>query len=221
VVTTIIVAVQRLIDREIGATLTVNYAPPEPPSDTPNGGMRPFVIVLVVLVALFVGVGSFLGVRSCVASRSSETQQQQQTESAQTSVTAPTGTSSETVTYVERESVPYTHVTDDPVAEIARLRAAYTPEATACEAELSQGVFELGDSRVEFRDGMANGHQYALRDVSVYGGTTTPTYVFTLVDDAGNAWSSNVVVGTNASGGSSVTLSCAAFGNDVMTRHEV
>lgn len=198
--------------------MTVNYAPPEQPSGG-SKGKTPLVIVAVVVAALGVGAASFFGVRSCVASRSSDVQPQQ-TESAKTSVSAPTGTSSETVTYVERESVPYTHVTDDPAAEIARLRAAYTPEATACEAELSQGVFELGDSRVEFRDGYANGHAYALRDVSVYGATTTPTYVFTLVDDAGNAWSSNVVVGTNASGGSSVTLSCAAFGSDVMTRHE-
>lgn len=193
----------------------MNYAPPE----TPSGKPRPLVIAVIAVAALGVGVATFFGVRSCAASKTSETTSQQ-TESAQsgTKATAPTGTSSETPSYVE--STPYTHVTDDPSGEISRLRAAYTPEANACEAELSQGVFELGDSRVEFRGGRANGHAYALRDVSVYGGTTTPTYMFTLVDDSGNAWSSTVVVGTNARGGSSVTLACSAFANDVMTRHD-
>lgn len=197
--------------------MSVNYAPPE----TPSGKPRPLVVAVIAVAALGVGVATFFGVRSCAASKTSENTPQQ-TESAQsgTKATAPTGTSSDTTAYVERESVPYTHVTDDPVGEISRLRAAYTPEATACEAELSQGVFELGDSRVEFRDGKANGHAYALRDVAVYGGTTTPTYMFTLVDDSGNAWSSTVVVGTNARGGSSVTLACSAFANDVMTRHD-
>lgn len=193
--------------------MSVNYAPPE----TSSGKPKPLVIAVIAVAALGVGVATFFGVRSCAASKTSA-DTPQQTETAKTTATAPTGTSSETLSYVE--SVPYTHVTDDPAGEIARLRAAYTPEATACEAELSQGVFELGDSRVEFRDGKANGHAYALRDVGVYGGTTTPTYMFTLVDDSGNAWSSTVVVGTNARGGSSVTLACSAFANDVMTRHD-
>ena len=193
--------------------MSVNYAPPE----TPSGKPRPLVIAVIAVAALGVGVATFFGVRSCAASKTSA-DTPQQTESAKTTATAPTGTSSEAPSYVE--SVPYTHVTDDPAGEIARLRAAYTPEANACEAELSQGVFELGDSRVEFRDGKANGHAYALRDVGVYGGTTTPTYMFTLVDDSGNAWSSTVVVGTNARGGSAVTLACSAFANDVMTRHD-
>ena len=195
----------------------MNYAPPE----TPSGKPRPLVVAIIAVAALGVGVATFFGVRSCAASRTGQSvETSQQTESAQSGAkaTAPTGTSSEAPSYVE--SVPYTHVTDDPAGEIARLRAAYTPEANACEAELSQGVFELGDSLVEFRDGKANGHAYALRDVGVYGGTTTPTYMFTLVDDSGNAWSSTVVVGTNARGGSSVTLACSAFANDVMTRHD-
>ena len=200
---------------------------------TPTGGKGPSKRTIVTIavcagLAVVVAVGAHLlsqGTASSddvtdVPARSDvvysvETSDAEKSSDASASTSTSTDASTSTV---DRVSFA-THVTDDAPSASSTYRSKYGDMENTIIDMLTAGTWSVDDETATFTDTKVSGTysngDYAIFDASSLG---YGSYVFTIIDSDGNAWLSEITTGTNADGGTAVTLSCEMVATDIMTR---